>query len=396
MSGAAIEYYDIALYGYMVPILAKVFLPQLSEMSAYFSLFLFEFFAALCQVAGARFYGRMGDTRGRKKAMYYSMIGTSCITFLISVLPTYEMIGILATVLFACARATQSFFLGGEYNGGAIYCFEHEKNHNKYGMISGLYCSLTVLGIVIASGVALIVNKMGPEYFRFAYAISFVLAIATYSIRRQIKETPEYLKNINNKNEVFSDHKEKPKFFYNFIALAIVSLFFGIQYGLPTKILNAVLPISIGIDSSYIMFINMIFLIIYMVLLSVFGAASDLLGAKKIMIYSTLATAILTYPMMILIETGSLAAIIIAKAVFAILAAAFTGPCHAWAQSLFITRYRYRSISTAYALGKCCSTLILAISILVFEHYRSISGMGIILILTAIMTFRVLYNRKGE
>ncbi len=390
MLGSSIEYYDIALYGYMAPVLVEVFLPQLSKLSAYFYYFLFEFFASLCQVMGARFYGKMGDIRGRKKAMYYSMLGTSVITFTISILPTYQHIGLMATLLFASCRLLQSFFLGGEYNGGAIYCFEHEPNCRKYGVISGLYCALTVAGIIAASIIATLIHILGPQYFRLAYAISFLLAIFTYSIRKRIKETPEYLKIRNN----FAD-KECANFWYRFVSIVIASLFFGMLYGLPTRIFNALLPLATNINMTQIMLINTSLLFLYMLLLVAFGILADQIGIQKVMSGAALTTVFMAYPALTLVETKAVWAIILAKAIFATLTAAFMAPFHAWTQGLFTTKIRYRSISTAYAVGKCCSTLLLACTILIFEYYHSITNIAVVLIIIAIITWRIFYEKRA-
>lgn len=391
MLGSSIEYYDIALYGYMAPVLINVFLPAWPKTTAYFIYFLFEFFAALCQVMGARFYGKMGDTFGRKNAMYYAMLGTSCATFAISVLPTYHSIGILAAILFATARAFQAFFLGGEYNGGAIYCLEHENDERKYSLISGLYCALTVTGIVAASLVATIVNYMGPEYFRIAYGISFLLAAATYRIRSRIIETPEYVRSKAPPATV------KPfNYNYAFASIIIASLFFGMLYGLPTRILNALLPIALNLNSTQVMTLNTIFLVVYGALLVVFGALGSKIGFQKVMRTATIATLLLSYPLMLLIESKSFMGLILAKAVFATLTAAFIGPFHAWAQSLFQTRQRYKNISTAYSLGKCCSTLLLASSFLVYEQYQSLTSIGIILALCSTLALFIFQPKATE
>lgn len=388
MLGTAIEYYDIALYGYMAPILVQVFLPHLSKSLAYFYYFFFEFFAALCQLMGARFFGAMGDGHGRKKAMYYAMIGTSSITFMISILPTYESVGMAAAFLFATCRALQSFFLGGEYNGGAIYCLEHETNHKKHGLVSGLYCGLTVAGILLAASVSTTISFLGEGYFRLAYAISFLLAVFTYSVRRKLKETPEYLKSTIATNTQHS--QPSPQIFYKLIALASASLFFGILYGLPTRIFNTILPLATDIDAKYIMFINTIFLGLYMILLVFFGKIADRIGITKLMKLASLSTIALAYPLIILIETKSLWAIVVAKGSFATLAAAFIGPFHAWAQSLFATKSRYSGISTGYAIGKCCSTLLLACTILLFDYTSNLSSLSLVLIITATLALCLL------
>lgn len=394
MLGASIEYYDIALYGYLAPVLVTVFLPHLPKTTAYFFYFFFEFFAAICQLLGARYYGQMGDRYGRKKAMYYAMLGTSCATFMISILPTYQMVGGLSIVLFASARAMQSFFLGGEYNGGAIYCLEHEKNPHKHGLISGLYCALTVLGIITASIVATTVHGLGADYFRLAYGLSFLLALGTYRIRRNIQETPEYLQTKREPDPMQTGSLDKSAIRFGILSILVGSVFFGMLYGIPTRLFNALLPLALDVDGQQIMILNTVFLGVYMVLLLGFGNLSDKIGISKVMGGAVLGTIILTYPLMLLVETNSFYALIVAKGAFATLAAGFIGPFHAWSQAFFRANSRYKNISMAYAGGKCCSTLLLAGSVLLYEQTQSLIGIGCILIVSALLTVRIIYTER--
>lgn len=382
MLGASIEYYDIALYGYLAPILVPVFLPHLEKATAYFFYFIFEFIASLFQILGARYYGKIGDSKGRKQAMYMSMFGTSSVTFAISFLPTYYHIGIWATILFCIARVAQSFFLGGEYNGGAIYCLENERNIKKHGLVSGLYCAFTVIGIILASFVATIVNILGPEYFRLAYAVSFIFCITTYILRKNIKETLSISK-LDNKTVMPDSSK------FKLISLVIASLFFGVLYGMPTRVFNAILPISIGINTSQLMIINTLSLVVYLFLLVIFGKISDHYGWKKLMYGSSISTFLFAYPLFLLLETHSLILLLFVKGCFVLLTAAFIAPFHAWAQDLFYSHQRYRGISTYYAVGKCFSTILLACSFLIFKEYNSIQGISIILVFISFVTIGV-------
>ena len=386
MLGTAIEYYDVALYGYMAPILVQVFLPFVDKLSAYFYYFGFEIFAAFCQLCGSYIFGKIGDKHGRKRAMYYSMIGTSCVTFLSSLIPTYEDIGIYAVILFALARATQSFFLGGEYNGGAIYCLEHESNKNKHGLISGIYGSVTVFGVLVASITATIIMHFGKEYFRVAYAISFILVILTCYFRRQVVETPEY----EHRTRVTIVSFNWPIFF----TIALVSLLSGILYGLPSRIFNVILPIATGISNLDIMIINCGALILFMIFLIVVGYISDRLGPINIIRRTAIAIALLVIPTIALINNKNLVSIIIAKLIFVILSALLIGPFHAWTQSISDVHNRYLQISTAYSVGKFTAIATLPISILIFEQYHNLELASFILVIIAIIVYKVLQLRK--
>ncbi len=390
MLGSSIEYYDIALYGYMAPVLIQVFFPHLDKITAYFFYFLFEFFAAIFQLAGASFFGAIGDKYGRKPAMYSGMLGISCVTFLMCVLPTYAQTGILATAMFIVMRALQSFFLGGEYNGGAIYLMEHEADNSKHSLISGLYCAFTVIGIILASIVAFICSKLGPEYFRIAYALSFLLAIATYKMRLSIKETPEYTKSNANTSSLLPLGKV-------FVGkLAIASLFFGVLYGFPTRIFNALLPIAVGVNSDQIMLLNTLSLILYAALLILAGVLANKYGANRVMKSAAVIVCVISYPLMILIQSGSFTYVITAKILFTILTATFIGPFHSWAQQMSNTYVRYKSISISYSLGKCFSSILLACSFLIYDHFKNITVLGVALSFIAIITARIFYETSSK
>ena len=376
MLGAGIEYYDLALYGYLAPVLAPIFFPSFKLTTAYFFYFLIEFFSSLLQIVGAQWFGRMGDRFGRKKALSSSMLGTSIVTGLISLMPGYEQLGVFATALFILARISQSFFLGGEYNGGAIYCLEHEQNTQKHGYISGAYCDFTVVGILCASAMATLVYILGSSYFRIAYLLSFLFAICTIRWRTRMRETPEY--------EQAQTSSTQP-IFWAMLTLIITSVFVGLLHGIPSRVFNVLLPIQTGIDQKTLMLINTLFLVLYAGLMILFGYLSDRLSVQKVMLASALATALLSYPLFILIKTSNLSLILTVKLAYVVLAAAFAGPFHALAQSMFSVSRRYTNISTCYACGKCFSTLIIAGSFLLYEKTGNIVSIGIILIVLALM-----------
>ena len=390
MLGAGIEYYDIALYGYMAPVLIQVFLPHLDKTTAYFLYFIFEFFAAIFQLTGAGVFGYIGDKYGRKPAMYGSMMGISCVTFFMCLLPSYTQVGLLATLLFMLMRALQCFFLGGEYNGGAIYLLEHEADRAKHNLISGLYCAFTVSGIVLASIVALVCNKMGPEYFRIAYAVSFLLALITYKMRSALKETPIYQIQKQEASPSYSIGK------IVIFRIMISALFFGVLYGFPTRILNALLPIAIGVSSEHIMLLNTSSLILYMGLLIWAGLLANRHGPNNVMRLAAIIVCVASYPLMMLIQSGYWGYIILAKIIFTVLIALFMGPFHSWAQAISSSHNRYKSISVSYALGKIFSTGLLAGSFLVYDFFKSIAVLGVILSFIAFITVGVFYDRSNK
>jgi MFS family permease len=131
--------------------------------------------------------------------------------------------------------------------------------------------------------------------------------------------------------------------------------------------------------------VNAYFILMYAVLLLIWGYVFDRYGMRKMIRGVLWATLILSYPLMCLIESQSWWGLMIAQGMFASLAAGI-GPIQAWIQSLFPPHRRYQHVSTAYAIGKCGSTLLLAGSVLLFEYDGRISSLSLLLIGLAMMT----------
>ncbi len=392
MLGTAIEYYDISLYGYMAPILTQIFLPKLDKLTAYFYYFTFEVLAALCQIVGSYYFGKMGDREGRKKALFFSMFGTSIITFLIVIIPTYNNIGIYAALLFALCRAAQSFFLGGEYNGGAIYCLEHEEDKSNHIAISGLYGASTVFGVLIAALVATLIMQIDKDYFRLAYCLSLVFAITTYFIRLRMVETPEFMRLhlvlTSNSNVKFNK--------IIFFSIILASILSGILYGMPTRIVNVILPIALDVSPVRIMTINCFTIVLYMFFLAFIGVILKNYSPSVLMKFAAILIVVFTVPAIALIETKQIIFIIITKVIFAVLSAFLIAPLHAWTQSISQTKNRYLYVSTAYSIGKLGAILILPLTIILFEKFNNLYYPAFILVALSISfyCYITLYLKK--
>ena len=123
--GNALEFYDFTLYGVFTVVLANHYFPgDSSTANLLFSLAAFAV-GCLTRPLGAILFGHMGDSLGRKEALSFSILLMGIPTFCIGIAPTYQDIGIAASILVFTCRLLQGLFTGGEYNGAAIFCIEH-------------------------------------------------------------------------------------------------------------------------------------------------------------------------------------------------------------------------------------------------------------------------------
>ena len=112
--GNALEFYEILVYGYFAVTISKVFFPAANEaVSLLVTLGTFGI-SFLARPVGAIFLGAYGDRKGRKRALTLSILLMTIGTGLMTVMPSYGSVGLLAPILVIAARLLQGFSVGGE------------------------------------------------------------------------------------------------------------------------------------------------------------------------------------------------------------------------------------------------------------------------------------------
>jgi MFS family permease len=193
--GTAIEWYDFYIFGTLATTLAPKFYPpgdETVQLLLYLSTFAVGF---VVRPFGALFFGRIGDLVGRKYAFLVTLIIMGSCTAAVGLLPGYGTIGYAAPALLILIRILQGLALGGEYGGAAIYVAEHVPD-KKRGYYTSFIQITATLGLFIAILVVIIVQRsMSPEAFirngyRIPFLISVILVAISLYIRLKMKESP--------------------------------------------------------------------------------------------------------------------------------------------------------------------------------------------------------------
>lgn len=345
--GNAVEYYDQSLYAYLAPFLAPVFFPTSDPVIGLILTYLLIPLGFISRPIGAYFIGDIGDYVGRKKALMISIVGMAVVTFTIGCLPTYAKVGAISPILLILCRVAQSFFVGAEFNGGAIYTLEHTPQQ-RHGIMSGLYSAGTVVGMLAASLIALVVSHYLFLTWRFPFFLSFLTTIVACYLRYYMVETPlvEFRSRIK-----ISFLQLLLKYKIDFLRIIIVAGLFNTIYTIPTIFLNTYIPMISNVSIENMLLLSSISLLIYMGSLVIFGVLSDVISVEKIMKIGALCIILLSYPLFCLLYNVSIIKIAIFKGIFAIIAGAFNGGFHAWVLNIFQYDHRYRGVSLGYSLG---------------------------------------------
>ena len=197
--GTVFEWYDFYLYGSLAAIIAKQFFSGLDAGSAF--IFALLAFAAgfIVRPFGAIFFGRLGDMIGRKYTFLVTILIMGLSTFIVGILPTYASIGVAAPVILIALRLLQGLALGGEYGGAATYVAEHAP-HGKRGAYTAWIQTTATLGLFLSLMVILGTRTvLGEEAFadwgwRVPFIVSILLLAISVWIRLSMNESPAFQK----------------------------------------------------------------------------------------------------------------------------------------------------------------------------------------------------------
>lgn len=347
--GTMIEYYDYALFIIFLPIMSPLFFPAStpyqSLMKGYFILLI----AMLARPLGGLLFGYIGDIFGRRKALLGSMYGIAIVTFLMGVTPSYETLGIWAIVIITLAKAIQLFCFGGELNGAGIYVVEHAQNKNEI-LTGSLLLAVTLMGSVLASmvGVILTAQFMPSWSWRIAFILGGLIGVFGILYRKNLLESPNFSGADLKFQGTVAMFKQYPK-------ELCASLFIGALVTTPfttiVAFINPVLMTKGMLTSHHLMWLQAGLILTAVITLIIFGKVVDGKSTTKIMQAGCWLITLACYPVLLLIDHGSMPVIILALMALIITNEIFLTPSNAYLKNLFTMQYRYRAVSLSFCLG---------------------------------------------
>lgn len=306
--GTVIEWYDFYIFGSLAATIAPLFYPPGNDTFAYIAYLATFAVGFVVRPFGALFFGRIGDRVGRKYAFLVTLLIMGGATAIIGVLPTYETIGMAAPIILLLVRVLQGLALGGEYGGAAVYVAEHVPD-SKRGFYTSFIQITATLGLFMSLAVILIVqNLIPPDQFagktgafggwRIPFLVSILLVVVSLYIRLRMQESPIFqhvkssgMTSANPLVEAFTKWKN--------LKIVLISLFGatagqGVVWYAGQFFALFYLQTILNVNNVSAQYIVAIALIMAMPFFVVFGALSDRIGRKWIILAGCL-LAMLTY-----------------------------------------------------------------------------------------------------
>ncbi len=308
-AGTAFEWYDFFVFGSLAQVVSKVFFSNLNPTAGYIAALALFGAGFAFRPLGALVFGRIGDRLGRKGAFLGTVGLMGGATFAIGLLPTYAQVGLLAPALLVLMRILQGFALGGEYGGAAIYVAEHAPAGARGRSTSWVQTSAAfglAGALLVILGTRLVVGTyFGPDAFdawgwRIPFLVSAGLLAISIWMRLKLSESPAFLQmkaeGTASKapfSEAFGQWKN-----LKVVLLALVAIMFaqGAVWYCTFFYSQTFMEKFLKVPPATINLLMMGATVASAVLYVVFGALSDRIGRKKVMLAGMVLALVAFFP----------------------------------------------------------------------------------------------------
>jgi MFS family permease len=302
-TGTMIEWYDFYIFGSLTAVLSPKFYPPGNDtfaLIAYLATFAVGF---LVRPFGALFFGRIGDMMGRRIAFIMTLTIMGVSTASIGLLPTFKTAGWFSPVILILIRMLQGLALGGEYGGAAVYVAEHVED-GKRGFYTSFIQITATLGLFASLAVIVLTQQsMSPATFqdwgwRLPFLLSLVLVSISLYIRIRMKESPIYTQiksaGMSSAKPLTDAFTKWPNLKQVLISLVGATAGQGVVWYTGQFYALFYLQTILKVNPRTANVIVAVALLASMPFFTIFGALSDRIGRKKLMM-AALLFSVLTY-----------------------------------------------------------------------------------------------------
>ena len=404
MIGTAIEYFDNYIYTMAaVLVFNHQFFHAADPLSGQIAALSTLALTFIARPLGAVLFGHFGDRLGRKNTFVMNLLVMGISTVVIGLLPTYDSIGIWATILLCLCRIGQGIGLGGEWGGAALVAIENapEGKRGWYGTFPQLGAPL---GLLLANGVFLLITvllgqaAMTDWAWRIPFLSSFVLVAIGLYVRLKLTEAPIFIATLNKPKpktlpmmEVIVTHF-KPFFLGMLICMAGYVLFYimiafsQIYAKSAPTVSEAGYAMGLGFSPQIFTALLMCSAISLAITIAISGKYIDIVGRRIWLIWTTFGVAIFGLALPYFLDNGTTTSLFWFLMIGMGLIGMGYGPLASFLPELFPTHARYSGASLTYNISGLFGASVAAIITLPLNANYGLKGVGIYLTLNAVLS----------
>lgn len=354
--GGALEFYDFIIYVIFAPIISQIFFPKTDKLAALMSVYAVFAIGYLIRPLGGIAFSHFGDKYGRKKTFIFSVILMAVPTILIGCLPTYQQVGVLASVLLILMRILQGLSIGGEIPGALTFTCEHVNPHSR-GLACGIIFCFLNLGIFLGAAISLLLSSQlsNEQLLAFGWRIPFIfgglLGVFSFYIRKQMTESPLFIAFKNKEERSRIPFIEAITLYWRKILQGVgITCLGSVVINLLFLYMPTYLSTILAYSKQEATLYNTINLFFYSCLLVFFCWCADKVGRKTVLLIGALGFMFLSYFLYAALSWQTTTSLISALSILAILSSAIM-IYPSLLVELFPTSVRYTGIAISYNLA---------------------------------------------
>jgi len=354
--GNLVEWYDFYAYTAFALYFANAFFPGTDPVLQQLNAAVVFAIGFIMRPIGGWLFGHLADHHGRRKALMLSVLLMCTGSLVIAVTPTYASIGAAAPVLLGLARIVQGLSLGGEYGASATYLTEVADDRHRGFYVSFHYVTLiggqlcAILVLLVLQQFFLTPAQMRAWGWRIPFAIGALLAIIAVVMRSGLHETDAF---IEARAPERGESSFRALFNYPREVLIVVGLTAGgtTAFYTYTTYMQKFLKLSVGLSDSQTTMVSAGSLVFAACLQPIYGALSDRIGRKPLLIWFGLMGTVFTIPLLRSLQAASSAgAAFVLIAAAWVIVAGYTSVNALVKAELFPTRVRATGVGLPYAI----------------------------------------------
>jgi MHS family alpha-ketoglutarate permease-like MFS transporter len=355
--GNAVEWFDWYVYSMLAVYFAGQFFPATSEGSlvplmSTLAVFAVGFFA---RPLGGLVLGMLADRYGRRSALSATIVGMGVGSLMIGLAPTYAQVGILAPAVLLLARLIQGASAGGEYAAGTAFLIESAPEGRRGLFSSFFYISATCANLAAIGLSALLANTLDSDSmstwgWRIPFLLGSAAAVVGLWIRSQAEETLQEDATERPRGarvglfDFFREHPKQSLQIFGLTAAPALAFYVWTAY-LPTYA-----AITVGFDLKKGLLTGVISLVVFLLLQPVFGALSDKIGRKPMLLTFGTFFTIATVPLLASLRP-TFTSLLFVQLTGLVFIACWSSISSAVAAELFPARLRSSGIAFPYGLA---------------------------------------------
>ncbi len=358
MVGTSIEWYDFFVFGTASALVfGRLFFPTFSELAGTLAAFASFAVGFVARPVGGLVFGHIGDRIGRKTTLVLTLTMMGVATFLMGLMPTYAQIGVWAPILMVALRFVQGLAVGGEWGGAVLMATEHSGGERR-GFFGSFAQIGSAVGGLMSTGMFLVLQQLPQEDFvswgwRVPFLVSIVLVFVGLFIRLRIMESPIFAQMKETRRLAKMPAVELLRFDARNVLLAAgLYLAHGVLFYAMTVYTVAYTTTQYGLSqNTYLVGVTAAGAI-QCLTIPMYGALSDKLGRRPVIVFGTLFIVAFAIPLNYMI-TSQIPLLTWLAVVIGICVGhnAVYSPTAALYSEMFPAHVRYSGVSLGYQLG---------------------------------------------